>query len=313
MSERLRFEREMKDLGLSESQEASSELEQKNEGILYLDFYDRVAPHLEYLGSLYSPAKQDAWEIRLINRTDLIGIYSANRKISKSATISDFAISMPRTYLENKLFPQGEGTAVGLQSYAYDYKKIAAQSRLQSLLVQIDDEVIQKKQLNDLFKTAKDTEKEQGVYIVVEVLNQENKARLYFLRALPITSARDEFTFALGKTEMNGKKIMSVPGARNKQVIGTVHTHYLKTAPRVEQTTTISHTMRFKDQVSQRIEHAVSDLDINSAKENQYIVYAIEDKQLHKALPTGKAINGLKRTFNVLTDALESFAGKQRH
>ena len=60
----------------------------------------------------------------------------------------------------------------------------------------------------------------------------------------------------------------------------------------------------------ERIVHAVSEKDGNGAISDQIVVYAMEADQIHKAMPNGRVINGMKKTFNVLVDALESFAGK---
>ena len=308
MPERLRFERELDDLGLRESQSISTEQERESGASLSVDFYDRRDAHLEYLGRLVLPSPSNRWQIRLIDRPDLVKIYNDNRQ--KAATSSDYAFSPSWAAPENKLFPQAAGLQV-----QYDRVKIEEQSRQQSLVLQVDDDATQKKQLKALFDDAKKTEKEQGFYIVVEVNNKERKARLYFLRANPVASSRDEFEFAFGKyrNEPPDKKIRFVPGDSSKQVIGTLHTHYIKSTPSVKQTTTTGTTWRSGGERVERIVHAVSDKDINAAKNDQIIVYAIEAKQIHKAMPNGKAINGMKRTFNVLTDALESFAGKTKY
>ena len=156
--------------------------------------------------------------------------------------------------------------------------------------------------------------KEQGLYIVVEVKN--GKARLFFQPAIPLTSSRDEFEFTLCRQDLsNGKKLRFVPpcvsGVVNeKQVIGTLHTHYIKSTPSVSQTTTTGTTWRSEGERVERIVHEVSEKDINSARDNQIVVYAIEADRIHKAMPNGRIINGMKKTFNVLVDALESFAGK---
>lgn len=152
-------------------------------------------------------------------------------------------------------------------------------------------------------------------------------AKLYFQAAVPLTSTETEFEFALGipkndftKKEVlsNGKKIRFVPGdncnqsgSNCKQVIGTLHTHYIKSTPNIKQTTATGITIRPRGEQISRIVHAVSEKDVNSAKDNQIVVYAIEANQIHKAMPNGRVINGMERTFNVLVDALESFAGKK--
>jgi len=269
-----------------------------------IDFYDRIDPHLAYLGRLYVPWCRNVSQIRLITRADLATIYNDNLK--PKTTMSNWAINLPGTPVHRKLFPQATDSHAHVE---YDFIQIERQARQSSLILQVDPIENQIKQLNALFSDAKKTEKEQGFYIVVEVKNE--KARLYFQRATPVTSARDEFEFLFGSRNLsNGIKIRYVPGDEKKQVIGTLHTHYIKSTPSISQTTRTGTTWRSEGERIERVVHGVSELDINSAKDNQIVVYAIEADQLHKATPNGRVINGIKETFSVLVDALESFAGK---
>lgn len=276
-----------------------------------IDFYDRIDFHLEYLGRLHIPWCRNISQIRLINRADLTTIYNDNRK--PKTTMSDWAINLPGTPVHRKLFPQLTDSHAHVE---YDFLQIEQETRKNSLILQVDSMDNQSKQLNALFNDAKKTEKEQGLYMVVEMKN--GKARLFFQRATPQTSSKDEFEFTLGipkdssKREIlsNGKKTRSVPGHPDRQVIGTLHTHYIKSTPSVSQTTTTGTTWRSGGEKVERIVHEVSEKDINSARDNQIVVYAIEADRIHKAMPSGRAINGMKKTFNVLVDALQSFAGK---
>jgi thiol-disulfide isomerase/thioredoxin len=275
-----------------------------NEIFLAIDFYDRIDPHRGYLGRLYVPSCRNSSQIRLIGRTDLARIYDENRK--PKTNISDWASNLPGTPAHRELFPQATASHAHLE---YDFVQIEQQTRREGLIVQVGAMDYQTKLLDALFSDAKKSEKEQGVYIVFEVKN--NKARLYFERAKPVTSSRDEFKFAFGGQDLNdGRKIRLVPGDSNKQVIGTLHTHYIKSTPIISQTTKQGMTWRPGGERLERIVHAVSELDINSAKLNQIVVYAMEADQFHKAMPNGRAINGIRKPFNVLVDALESLAGK---
>jgi thiol-disulfide isomerase/thioredoxin len=269
-----------------------------------IDFYDRIDPHLAYLGRLHVPWCQNVLQIRLVSRADLAKIYNDNRK--PKTAMSDWAMNLPGTPVHRKLFPPATDSHAHVE---YDFIQIEQQTRKNSLILQVDSMENQRKQLDALFNEAKRTEKEQGVYIVLEVKNE--KARLYFQRATPLTSSRDEFEFAYGRTDLsNGIKLRFVPGDPGKQVIGTLHTHYIKSTPVISQTTTTGTTTRPGGERVERIVHAVSEKDCRGAIFDQIVVYAMEADQMHKAMPNGRVINGMKKTFNVLVDALESFAGK---
>jgi thiol-disulfide isomerase/thioredoxin len=240
-----------------------------------INFYDRVSFRLAYLGKLRIPWCRNSSQIRLIERAEWTKIYDESRK--------------PR----------------------YDTILLTQQIHQSGLILQVASIEDQRKQLENLFKDAKKSEKEQGIYIVVEVKNQ--KARLYFERAKPVTSSRDEFEFEYGRHKFESPKgIRFVPNDPNKQVIGTLHTHYIQGNPSVNQTTHTGTTWSSQKQSVERIVHAVSEKDILAAKIDQIVVYAMEADQIHKALPNGSVINGIKKPFNVLIDALESFAGKTR-
>lgn len=272
-----------------------------------IDFFDRIDFHFAYLGRLHIPWCRNSSEIRLISRADLTKAYQDNRK--SKTTMSDWAINLPGTPVHRKLFPQATDSHAHVE---YDFLKIEQQTRSNSLILQVDSIETQRKQLNALFDNAKKTEREQGLYIVVE--RKKEKARLYFLPAIPKAASRDEFVFSLsGENFTDGQKIRYVPpGDLSRQVIGTLHTHYIKSTPVISQTSTVSTTIHPGGKLVERITHKVSDLDIRSATDHQIVVYALEADQIHKAMPNGRAVNGMKRNFNVLVDALASFSGKTR-
>lgn len=306
MPERLRFERELSDLGLSES-ETFDEWKLRGKR-LTMDFYDRSDLHLAYLGRLMFRWNTDLWETRLINRGDMEEIFKANRL--KDADPSDYAFSAPFAPPEDRLFPENKG-----KQPHFHRTKIGEQSRRQSLLLQVDSHAAQQRQLDDLLKKAKSTKKEQGFYIVVEINDKQRTARLYFLPATPASSSSEDFTFNLDfpayeRGATVDKKIRYVPGDRNKQVIGTVHTHYLNKPPSVEQTTTTGMKDRPGGTTVKSLVHAVSALDINSATENQIAVFAVEADQIHRAAPDGRVTNGQKRRYDVLGAALSIFCGR---
>ncbi|HEX8096962.1 MAG TPA: hypothetical protein VF507_02955, partial [Pyrinomonadaceae bacterium] len=230
----------------------------------------------------------------------------------------DYAFSGTSTRPEDKLFPE----TVGRQP-AFNRSQIGEQARQQSLLLQVDDPDTQKRVLDGLLAEAKRTKREQGSYIVVEVNNTQNTARLFFLPATPRSASGEDFVFNIAVQSVRvGRRVIRtvyVPGAEPKpgrdsfrQVIGTIHTHFLEMAPSVAQTTTTGTTQRPDGTTERRIVHAVSTLDINSAKDNQIVVYALEAKNAHRALPDGTFQNNRPRWPDMLMDALNAFSGRAR-
>ena len=307
MRERSRFESELGYLGLREAYDFDQNQDfidwQKRGKRLHVDLYDRSNAHLQYLGRIILRSTDNRWEKRLINRSDLEAIYTANSV--KTADPLDFAFSPAYAAPENKLFPD----KVGNQG-SFNRTKIEEQTRTQGRTIQIWNDAKQRKALTKLYEKAKKTGKEQGFYIVLKIYDRERRAAMWFLAASPVSSSAVHFTASYGSVGPVGSRIRSVPNDKDKQVIGLVHTHYLEQKPAVEQTTRQGSTWRAEEKV-QKLVHAVSDDDIRSAVDNEFIVYALEGNQIHKAVPNGKAINGIKwPSFNVLEDALDTFSGK---
>jgi len=307
MPERLRFESEIEDLGLLETPDfdlSQDFLEwQKRGKRLHVDFYDRSNAHLQYLGQIILRSTSDQWEKRLINRSDLEQIYSANRL--QTAEPADFAFSPQWAAPEDKLFPDKVG-----QQGSFNRTKLEEETRKPGRTIQIWNNAKQTKALVRLFEKAKKAGKEQGFYIVLKVYDIERRAALWLLPADPESSSAVHFRVNLGEVGTAGNKIRSVPNDPAKQVIGLVHTHYLKQKPFVQQSTTIGSSWRAEEKIL-KVVHAVSPEDIKSAIDNEFVVYALESNQIHKATPNGRANNGIKwPSFNVLEDALDSFSGK---
>ena len=91
MAERLSFERRLAELQLPAA--AAGECR--------VDYYDRVHPHLQYLGRLHVPAPRNRWQIRLVDRGRLKGIFSANRTkataTSRRITLSTYLATASKT------------------------------------------------------------------------------------------------------------------------------------------------------------------------------------------------------------------------
>jgi hypothetical protein len=54
----------------------------------------------------------------------------------------------------------------------------------------------------------------------------------------------------------------------------------------------------------------VSDVDVESARHDHLVVYAIDSKWLHRANPNGRKNDKLPRSGNVLREALRIFGGE---
>ena len=283
MHERLTFERQLADLETGQ-----------DKPLCKIDFYDQIDPHLRFLGRFVVDAPKPRWEIRLVNPANLKAIFDAN-KLPVQATSSNYAISLPGRGLEDTLYPESKG--LHFSKPRFDYARIDRQVRVsgQSLFVRVTPSKDQQASFSALLRAAKRDNKEQGMYIVMEPKHSEDAADLSFLGARPLSSSSTDFRFSVGVQTSGGKKIVYPTANRGerRQVIGTVHTHYVKPGG------------------GQRVVPEVSKLDVDSAKDNEFVVYAIEDKEWHKATPVGKALNRLKPNFNLLVDALETFAGKR--
>jgi hypothetical protein len=308
MPERQRFEREISDLGLREGREFDTSQDRnawmQSGTKLGIDFYDRSHAHLQYLGRLYVQSSANQSEIRLINRGDMADIYTANRL--SAADPSDFAYSPWGSTPEDRLFPENAG-----KQPPFNRTKIEAQARKQSLRVDVWNDEKQTKFLRKLYNRAKDKDVEQGAYIIFNVLPREGRAALYLLRANPVSSSSTHFQTNFAGTGPAGNRVRYHPNDQNKQIIGLVHTHYLKKNQVIQASTTVGTTWKAGEE-RKRMVHAVSADDITSARDNEFIVYALEGDQIHTALPDGRAINAVRwPSYNLLMDALETFSGKK--
>jgi hypothetical protein len=140
-----------------------------------------------------------------------------------------------------------------------------------------------------LVQTAQRTRKEQGAYIAL----QFSTGTLQYVVATPTSSSETDFSFAVARFG----NVRLVPSDHTLQIIATVHTHYADMAALNAASPGVRHS----------IAPQVSDLDKNSAKTEQFFVYAIDANYVHKAFPNGQVQNKLSRQLDILTDALESY------
>jgi hypothetical protein len=158
----------------------------------------------------------------------------------------------------------------------------------------------QRQALTALYADAKAQNLEQVLFLLLDL----RAARMSMVRARGVTATSREANIPLGRVP--GTNIRTLPppaGSASLQVIGNVHTHYLS-APSVRTVPggTVRTTMGY----------GVSAIDVTSARTDGIVVYALDDRYLHRANPDGTKDDKLGRDFDVLLDALEVFSGKPR-
>lgn len=108
--------------------------------------------------------------------------------------------------------------------------------------------------------------------------------------------------FNLGRVRSTG-----VPALRaGELVIGDIHTHALLD-PFINTASTATGTT-----IAPSLHSGVSDVDTDSAKSLRFVVYAVDSRHLHRANPDGTKNDRLKRSGNVLREALRIFGGEPR-
>ncbi len=282
-------------------------------GLFRVDFYDRDDPRLRYLGRLTRSSPRDRWQIRLIGRAELRRIFSDNRTASRATLPSDMAVNFPGNELVEELFP----AAAGLHAPgSFDHERIERQSVARGLILRVTPNHLQKQHLARMLSAAKRTDVEQGAYIVLHERNRT--ARLYLLTARPVATSSKDFTFCLVERQIDGQRVYfpcdnnGRPTAAHGRVIGTVHTHYLRRKAAIDaRRGRLGTNVHMGGRRVVSIKPEVSKDDRESARNRRMVVYAIEGKKRHKAMPDGTAVNDLTTKFNLLVDALESFAGKR--
>jgi len=147
--------------------------------------------------------------------------------------------------------------------------------------VQVDQKVF----LEGLFTDAKNAHgAEKGAYMVysfklltLSLVRAVNKA--------PAANQKTEFVWDLGKDNLGRR---TLPTDSTKVVIGTIHTHW-------------DDNGREKPELSR-------DKDVPSARDNKFVVYALDRKYLHRADPDGVPHDRLARNItDVLSSALRIY------
>ena len=108
--------------------------------------------------------------------------------------------------------------------------------------------------------------------------------------------------FALGRVRSTGVPVLRA----GEIVIGDIHTHALLD-PFINTTSTATGTT-----IAPTLHSGVSDVDIDSAKNHRFVVYAVDSRHLHRANPDGTKKDRLPRSGNVLREALRIFSGEPR-
>jgi hypothetical protein len=96
-------------------------------------------------------------------------------------------------------------------------------------------------------------------------------------------------------------------GGANARVIGDIHTHYLLDPLIDLNRTSVGTTIR-STQIS--MHSGVSDVDVDAARHDHLVKYAVDSKYLHRANPNGTKNDELPRSGDVLREALRVFGGE---
>lgn len=272
-----------------------------------IDYYDASTHAFSYIGTMLRRTPKKSWQIRAIDKSDLRDIFTKHRKITKLLP-PDMAINLPGS-IASKLFPSQTGL---IPPGAFDMKAIFEEARTKSRKVIVPPNKAQNKQLDKLFAIARKTQDEHGFYLT---LNTQS-LKMRFVRAVPTVSTPNKFEAPLTSVNFRAKRRFyylpqSFSNWDEDLVVGMVHTHYLRHESGIDTTTSRQGmTVSMANKEPERLEPRVSNCDMNDAYEHRYASYAIADKRWHKAMPSGKAFNEMKKNFNLLADALESYAGK---
>lgn len=134
------------------------------------------------------------------------------------------------------------------------------------------------------------------------------RATLTMVRAANVTMRDNHAVIAVGR--VHGTHRVVLPGGdAAERVIGDVHTHVLLD-PLIDLTTTNVGT-RIRG-TTRSLHNGVSDVDVQSARNDLLVVYAVDSKWLHRANPNGTKNDKLPKSGNVLREALRIFGGEPR-
>jgi subtilisin family serine protease len=175
----------------------------------------------------------------------------------------------------------------------------------------IQSETDQWKVINGLFAKAKEdarqaardqrAAREFAAYMVLDTIN----ATLAMAEA-SVTMGNGDANIPLGQVRGSDHKV--VPGHdAEARVIGDIHTHYLLDPLIDLNRSSVGTTIRYS---TTSIHSGVSDVDVNAARKDQIVKYAVDSKYLHRAQPNGTKNDELPRSGDVLREALRVFAGE---
>jgi hypothetical protein len=139
-------------------------------------------------------------------------------------------------------------------------------------------------------------------YFVLDAL----RGTLSMVEANGVTMRNGHAEVPLGV--VRGTNRVVVPGGdAAARVIGDIHTHYLLDPLIDVNSSSVGTTYRAS---RNSLRSGVSDVDIESARTQQIIVYAVDSRNLHRANPDGTKNDRLPRSGNVLREALRIFGGE---
>ena len=144
--------------------------------------------------------------------------------------------------------------------------------------------------------------RELVAYFVLDVIN----ATLAMVEAINVTMQDGHAIIPLGRIRGTDRRV--VPGGdAAARVIGDIHTHYLFDPLIDLNRGSVGTTIR-SSQTS--LHSGVSDIDVASARNDNIVVYAVDSKYLHRVDPNGTKNDKLRRSGDVLREALRVFGGE---
>jgi subtilisin family serine protease len=142
-------------------------------------------------------------------------------------------------------------------------------------------------------------------YMLLDII----KATLVLVEAANVTMENRHAKIPLGVFhERPDEPRRFVPGGDyGTRVIGNIHTHYLLDPLIDLNSTSITTTTR---SIQTSLHSGVSDVDVDSARGDHIVVYAVDSNYLHRANPNGTKNDKLARSGDVLREALRVFGGE---
>jgi hypothetical protein len=185
--------------------------------------------------------------------------------------------------------------------------QLIAAGRPVAVQTERDQWVLIKQLLAKAVKAAQSTGRLQAApeFVAMFVLDVSSTATLSLSVVPNIKMNGNHAIIPLGTIRGTNKRVLA-GGNANQRVIGDIHTHALLD-PFINTTSTSVGT-----RIGPTLHSGVSDIDVDSARNDGIVVYAIDSRKLHRVDPDGSKHDGMDQTGNLLRAALKIFGGEPR-